>query len=224
MFKAVIGSFPSPAAAHGAVGRLREAGFPGEHMALVVREPVGGADLADASLPATGNRIVAGLAILLAIIGVLIGIAVGYTTNSAATTTAGGGLTTGIVPYALIGAGGGLIVGILVGLLVAASARRAERRWRRAYARRQEALLAVATDAGSAAKARKILVDVGAFEVRGGGLSEGEEFAVRATPIAPDTYGGRPPVAAAPVAALAHTSDGPAADELDDHLLPPEKG
>lgn len=221
MFKAVIGSFPSQEAAQEAIVRLRETGFPGEHMALVARDSVGSADVADESLPTTGNGIVALLTILLGIIGVLIGMAIGYTTSSAATTSASGGLTTGIVPYALIGAGAGLIVGFIFGFLVATGARRAERRWRRLYGRRREAILAVATDAGNVPKARKILADTGAFEVRSGGLSEEGEFAFRAVPVAPESYGGRPLVAEAPVAA---GYERPSPDKPAEEFEPPEKG
>lgn len=221
MFKAVIGSFPSQEAAQEAVVRLRETGFPGEHMALVARDPIGSADVADVSLPTTGNGIIALLAILFGIIGVLVGLAIGYTTNSAVTTIAGGGLSPGIVPYGLVGAGAGLIVGIIIGFLIATGARRAERRWRRLYGRRREAVLAVATDAGNAPKARKILADTGAFEVRSGGLSEQGEFAFHAVPVAPESYGERPPIAEAPVTAGYERS---IIDRPADNQQPPEKG
>lgn len=215
MYKAIVGSFSSPDAAQGAISRLREVGFPGDRMALVVRDPLGPGDTADATLPATGNRSVVVTAIVGGILGLLIGAAVGYAIGGATAPATGGGLATALLPDALIGLGVGLVAGGIAGFLVAFGARRAERRWRRVAGQRAETLLAVATDADNLPQARKLMAERHAVEVRGGGLSEADAFVLRATPVEADRYG------AAPVGAETPPADVPAPRPVEQ---PPHEG
>ncbi len=196
MFKAIIGRFPNAEAAQGAISRLREEGFPGDRMALMVRDPIGDGDIADVTLPPTGNSDVVKTTAAMGIIGLLIGGAVGFFSGGTSIKVLGGATLTmpdstpakTIITDALIGLIIGVVAGLLAGWLLAFGARRAEQRWQTALDRRTEALLAVATDETSVAKARKVLRDSSAVEVRRGGLSEAGAFVLQAAPVEAEHY------------------------------------
>lgn len=210
MQKAVVGTFFDQQGVDRAISKLRERGFPGDLIALVVRDPLAG------NMPSVWPRVPSmnpakgGLVGLVsgAVVGLLMGFAFSPVTTTAQVATST--VANQLAPFGLLGAIVGLVVGLLMGGIAAASAQHTQRVLWRTVSARQDFLLGVPTDEGHIGDAREAMTGAGAAETRRGGLSAIGEFALHAAPVQPEVYGGRPAVTVADTSQTTAEAAGPA--------------